>query len=57
MTLNSPPALEKIVFFLLDMHKLDMYVTLTQMTAKKGIKKHEERERWQPFIRNIHNLK
>ena len=31
-------------FFIHDMHKLAMDVTLTQMTSKKGIIKHEERK-------------
>ena len=44
MKLNSPPALGKgKKYFMRDMQKLAVDVTFTQMTAKKGIKKHGKR--------------
>ena len=45
---------EKKKHFMHDMKKLAVDMTLTQMTANKGIK-NMERDRWQLFIRNIHN--
>ena len=42
MSPNFPPALWRRKTCMHDMHKLAMDVTFTQMTAKKGIKKHGE---------------
>ena len=42
-TLFSTSTGEKKKYFMHDMHKLAVDVTFTQMTAKKGIKKHGKR--------------
>ena len=45
---------EKKKYFMHEMNKLAVDVTLIQMIPKKGIK-NMDRDRWQPCIRNINN--